>query len=780
MSGLLSDWRRIGLALCVFAGAQAPVGAHGDDPAPSTRSLPAMDQAAQDWLNAPGSAEFGKWLVTVLEQYPDHPEWLAMYADILQGSRLGPTDGWFRKAVAQSRYGWQPLKERYDRDGDGKISSSEFNGSSEDFRTLDRDHDGGITENDLSWSEHALAATPGSMLYMEADIDSDGRVTKQEFDELFARMDQEGRGFVSQDELRALLSPPPAPPPSANTQRPRSSGPSKATLVRGLFQQEIGSMKPGPAVGEAAPDFTLRSVDRATEYTLSTLVGDRPVVLVFGNITCGPFRGAAGNVQKVYERYKDRANFLMVYVREAHPADGWHMTFNDLFDVKLPQPKSYDERVGVAQTCQRKIGFDMPFLVDTIDDRVGGTYSGMPSRLYVIDRAGKVAYKSGRGPFGFKPAEMEQALIWTLAEQATSPVGAVGAADVDVAPAQEAKPADANAEPARPADAGCGNAPQDPAPQTAAARVPLLDNATAWSKLPVVREGISEPALPVWARALARSLPRATAAMLALDYRHRAQSPLDPVLRAKMRWIAARFNRCDYTHAYAEADLAREGLSATQIESLAAQDLDHLEGDEGHALRFARDLTVNGSEVSDEQVAHLIERFGPDKVVAMVQLLAFSNFQDRLFGTLGVKVEPGGPLPPIALAVDTKVTEFDIPERVAPAGVTGPAGPERVDDPEWAELDVKKVRALLDNQKARTSRIPVPKWEDVVKRLPPGSPPPAKPVQIQWSLVCMGYQPLLGAGWSACTRGFAQDARQDKVFEESLFWVVTRTIHCFY
>jgi hypothetical protein len=38
----------------------------------------------------------------------------------------------------------------------------------------------------------------------------------------------------------------------------------------------------------------------------------------------------------------------------------------------------------------------------------------MPSRLYVIDAEGKVAYKAGRGPFGFKPGEMEQALAMTL------------------------------------------------------------------------------------------------------------------------------------------------------------------------------------------------------------------------------------------------------------------------------------------------------------------------------------------------------------------------------
>jgi hypothetical protein len=61
-------------------------------------------------------------------------------------------------------------------------------------------------------------------------------------------------------------------------------------------------------------------------------------------------------------------------------------------------------------------------LVDEQDDRVGHTYSGMPDRFYVIDRKGRVAYKSGRGPFGFLPGEMEQALIMLLLDE-EKPVG---------------------------------------------------------------------------------------------------------------------------------------------------------------------------------------------------------------------------------------------------------------------------------------------------------------------------------------------------------------------
>ena len=41
----------------------------------------------------------------------------------------------------------------------------------------------------------------------------------------------------------------------------------------------------------------------------------------------------------------------------------------------------------------------------------------MPDRMYVIDSAGRVAYKGGRGPFGFKPGEMEQALVMLLMDE---------------------------------------------------------------------------------------------------------------------------------------------------------------------------------------------------------------------------------------------------------------------------------------------------------------------------------------------------------------------------
>jgi hypothetical protein len=71
----------------------------------------------------------------------------------------------------------------------------------------------------------------------------------------------------------------------------------------------------------------------------------------------------------------------------------------------------------VAGRCCKALKITMPLLVDKVDDTVGHAYSGMPDRLYVIGRDGRVVYKGGRGPFGFNAGEMEQALLMNLLEQ---------------------------------------------------------------------------------------------------------------------------------------------------------------------------------------------------------------------------------------------------------------------------------------------------------------------------------------------------------------------------
>ncbi|MGH7225948.1 MAG: deiodinase-like protein, partial [Gemmataceae bacterium] len=102
------------------------------------------------------------------------------------------------------------------------------------------------------------------------------------------------------------------------------------------------------------------------------------------------------------QRYGDGVEFVAVYVREAHPIDGWRMNSNDDAGISVKQPLTEKERGGVARRCCSALKITMKMVVDEMDDRVGHAYSAMPDRLYLIDGKGRVAYKSGRGPFGFK------------------------------------------------------------------------------------------------------------------------------------------------------------------------------------------------------------------------------------------------------------------------------------------------------------------------------------------------------------------------------------------
>ncbi len=59
----------------------------------------------------------------------------------------------------------------------------------------------------------------------------------------------------------------------------------------------------------------------------------------------------------------------------------------------------------------------IPMLIDDIDNTAETAYTAWPDRLYVVDKSGRIAYKGGRGPFGFKPRAMEKALLRILRQR---------------------------------------------------------------------------------------------------------------------------------------------------------------------------------------------------------------------------------------------------------------------------------------------------------------------------------------------------------------------------
>lgn len=100
----------------------------------------------------------------------------------------------------------------------------------------------------------------------------------------------------------------------------------------------------------------------------------------------------------------------MVYIREAHPTDGWQVPQNQKDNILVKDPTTDAEREKVAKDFAKQFKLKLPVLLDTIDDKMEKNYAGWPDRLYVIDGNGKIAYKGAPGPRGFKPDELPAVL----------------------------------------------------------------------------------------------------------------------------------------------------------------------------------------------------------------------------------------------------------------------------------------------------------------------------------------------------------------------------------
>jgi alkylhydroperoxidase family enzyme len=308
-----------------------------------------------------------------------------------------------------------------------------------------------------------------------------------------------------------------------------------------------------------------------------------------------------------------------------------------------------------------------------------------------------------------------------------------------------------------------------------------LSNADAWKKLPRAERGGEQP-LPSWARMMAGELPRTTAALLQLDFAQRTKGPVSPKLRAAMRWIAAHANRCTYSEAYAAADARRAGLDESRIEALANPNYPGWTDSEQAALDFALKMTLHSDLVTDLEFAILVKAFGEKQAASMVLLLANANFQDRLLLCLGAAVEPGGPFPPADISFEpSSFTTRTTPPIPRKATLPKPTGKDLVeDDSQWAGTSYDALQSLLEAQRQKPTRLPIPSWDEAARNVPEGMM--KKPNDIVWYRVVFGYAPELAVPFETYMRTSGAEAapKYDRIFAGSIFWVVTRAINCPY
>ncbi|CAH3042745.1 unnamed protein product [Porites lobata] len=143
----------------------------------------------------------------------------------------------------------------------------------------------------------------------------------------------------------------------------------------------LGDLNKTAVLGSSAPNCKLVTTDEKPCKLLDFARGTRPLIVNFGNV----------------------ADFVIVYICEAHPTDEWRWNNN----VEILQHRTLQERCQAAEMLKKSSGCSTPILVDTMDNEATQAYGAYPERLFIIqDR--KIVYEGGTGPYNYSLGEVKK------------------------------------------------------------------------------------------------------------------------------------------------------------------------------------------------------------------------------------------------------------------------------------------------------------------------------------------------------------------------------------
>ena len=118
-------------------------------------------------------------------------------------------------------------------------------------------------------------------------------------------------------------------------------------------------------------------------------------------------------MERLYREYKDIVEFRLVYINEAHAADG-RRPVGYAKEKDITEHDDYAERCTTAEMLLGDKGLSIPFVIDRMDNKVSEAYRAHPDRLFVVRTDGRLGVAAKRGPRGFAPG-IEEVAAWLAA-----------------------------------------------------------------------------------------------------------------------------------------------------------------------------------------------------------------------------------------------------------------------------------------------------------------------------------------------------------------------------
>ena len=117
-----------------------------------------------------------------------------------------------------------------------------------------------------------------------------------------------------------------------------------------------------------------------------------------------------GRFEQLFESHKKTIDFKIVYIRDSHPVFGFRAPTNDRRGIGPEQePRTLADREKWACEDRKKMKCTIPIVMDGFDDTTLRAYDAFPQRVYVLDKSGKVAYRSA-GLVGFDLENVSKAV----------------------------------------------------------------------------------------------------------------------------------------------------------------------------------------------------------------------------------------------------------------------------------------------------------------------------------------------------------------------------------
>jgi len=175
-------------------------------------------------------------------------------------------------------------------------------------------------------------------------------------------------------------------------------------MLKGLWRFIFLDINKKTKLGAKAYNSPLFSVDGKKCFRLlDTSKCGRPLVINFGSSSWRPFLTKLREFGEIVRDFADIADFVIVYIEEAHPSDGWAFKNN----YNIPKHQTQADRCAAAQLLLSH-NPPCPVAVDSMLDAANLAYGASPERLYII-RDNRIVYQGGPGPFAYNIKEVR---VW--------------------------------------------------------------------------------------------------------------------------------------------------------------------------------------------------------------------------------------------------------------------------------------------------------------------------------------------------------------------------------